>query len=131
MLVLFLSESGCRKNRNLIPFVPVDVYINLNLPQYSSLNNIGGWMYLDGGSKGLLVYRRTTEEIIAYDRHCTYNIENPCGAATVDSNDVTITCHCDGSQYQLYNGTVIKGPASLALHRYQVNFNGTVVHIYN
>ena len=135
-LLLFLSlifSPGCRKNKNVVPYVPVDIYINISLPAYSDLNIIGGWAYVSGGSKGLIVYRQTADIFMAYDRHCTYNADNPCGSAIVDSTGLYAKCDCDGSKYQLYDGQVVNGPATYALKQYQTSYNdlNNTLHVYN
>ena len=104
--------NSCNKNQNIVPYVYVDQYINISLPSYSSLNNIGGWVYITGGSKGIIIYRQSYDQFSAYDRHCTYNAENPCGKATVDSTNSFVECSCDNSRYQLFDGLVIQGPAN-------------------
>lgn len=128
---LFLSS--CIRNNNLVPYVPVDLYINLYLPSYSNLNAIGGWAYVSGGSKGIIIYRQTADVFSAYDRHCTHNADNPCGSVNVDSTSTFVECTCDGSQFQLYDGLVINGPAAFSLKPYRTSYSlsSNVVHIYN
>jgi len=132
LLLLTITQS-CRKNTNIVPYVAVDIYLNISLPAYSNLNVIGGWVYASGGSKGLIVYRQTADVFMAYDRHCTYNADNPCGSATVDSTGIYAECDCDGSKYQLYDGQVVNGPATYSLKQYQTSFNdiNNTLHIYN
>ena len=132
MFPLFILTS-CVKNNKGVPFVHTDIYINLSLPGYSVLNSIGGWVYISGGSKGIIVYRQTTDQFSAYDRHCTFNVKNPCGIAEVDSTNTLVECSCDGSKYQLYDGAVIQGPAQYSLQIYRTSFDPitNVVHIYN
>ena len=132
-LINLLLNYGCLKNNQVVPYVYVDLYINISLPSYSSLNAIGGWVYVSGGSNGIILYRQTADQFAAYDRHCTYNVDNPCGAASVDSTNTFVSCSCDGSQYQLYDGLVIQGPATYSLKSYQTSFDlmTNTVHIYN
>ena len=135
--ILFVSNlilnTSCVKNNQIVPYVYVDLYVNISLPSYSSLNAIGGWIYVSGGSQGIIVYRQTADQFAAYDRHCTYNAGIPCGSASVDSTNSFVTCSCDGSQYQLYDGLVIQGPAAYSLKPYQTSFNPmtNTVHIFN
>lgn len=129
--VLLCTVVGCRKQQQIIPYVNVDLYINIDNPAYFHLTSIGGWDYVNGGSKGLIVYRQLSDKFNVYDRHCTYNSENACGYASVDSTGIQIACDCDGSVYQLHDGTVIQGPATLPLHQYRTDFNGSILHIYN
>ena len=130
ILILFVS---CSKNQNIVPYVYVDQYINISLPSYSSLNYIGGWTYITGGSRGIIIYRQSYDQFSAYDRHCTYNADNPCGKATVDSTNTFVECSCDSSRYQLFDGLVIQGPATYSLKNYQTNFDVITnqLHIFN
>tara|TARA_B100000609_G_C17117118_1_gene382903 strand:- start:6 stop:497 length:492 start_codon:yes stop_codon:yes gene_type:complete len=132
-LILLLLSNSCSKNKNIVPNVFVDQYINLSLAAYSDLNIIGGWKYITGGSRGIIVYRQSFNQFSAYDRHCTYNSDNPCGIATVDSTNSYVECACDGSRYQLYDGLVIQGPASYSLKNYRTSFNelNNTLHIFN
>lgn len=116
-----------------MPNVFVDQYINLSLPSYGALNIIGGWAYITGGSKGIIIYKQAYNQFAAYDRHCTYNANNPCGKATVDSTNSFVECECDGSRYQLYDGLITQGPAEYSLKNYQTSFNEltNILHIYN
>ena len=125
--------NSCTKNQNIVPYIYVDQYINISLPSYSSLNSIGGWTYITGGSRGIIIYRQSYDQFSAYDRHCTFNADNPCGKATVDSTNSFVECACDSSRYQLFDGLVIQGPASYSLKNYQTSFNVTSnqIHIYN
>ena len=129
-LILFVS---CSKNQNIVPYVYVDQYINISLPSYSSLNYIGGWTYITGGSRGIIIYRQSYDQFSAYDRHCTYNADNPCGKATVDSTNTFVECSCDSSRYQLFDGLVIQGPATYSLKNYRTNFDVITnqLHIFN
>ena len=133
LLLSLVVVFSCNKNNNRVPYVPIDLYLNITLPSYSSLNVIGGWTYVSGGSKGLIVYRQTAETFMIYDRHCTYDVNAVCASASVDSTNLAISCDCDGSQYQLYDGAVINGPATYSLQQYQYIFDGLVntLHIYN
>ena len=135
LLIFFfiISLNNCTKNQNIVPYVYVDQYINISFPSYSSLNSIGGWAYISGGSRGIIIYRQSYDQFSAYDRHCTFNADNPCGKATVDSTNSFVECACDSSQYQLFDGSVIQGPATYSLKNYQTSFNVTSnqIHIFN
>lgn len=130
-LTIICVGFSCKKDEQYIPFVNVDLYINVNQPAYFHLTSISGWDTINGGSKGLIAYRSSREEIIVYDRHCTYKPdENKCAAASVNSDNVTVDC-CDGSKYLLHDGSILNGPATYPLHRYRSTFDGTTLHIFN
>ena len=133
LLLSLVVIFSCNKNQNRVPYVPIDLYLNITLPSYTNLNVIGGWVYVSGGSKGLIVYRQTAETFMIYDRHCTYDVNAACAAASVDSTNLAVSCDCDESQYQLYDGAVINGPAIYSLQQYQSIYDGlaNTLHIYN
>ena len=135
LLICFciISLNSCTKNQNIVPYVYVDQYINVSLPSYSSLNSIGGWANSHDPSNRIRIDRLSYNQVRAHHSHCPYNANNPCGKATVDSTNSFIECACDSSRYQLFDGLVIKGPASYSLKNYQTSFNVTSneIHIFN
>ncbi len=132
VLISIFLYSCDKDEKGKIPEVDVDIYININKPSYSDLQTTGGWVYVTGGSKGIIVYRRSSNEFMAYDRHCTYRPEKNCGRAQVDSSDIKIHCRpCSGSEYSIMDGSVVKGPATQPLKRYGTSFDGDVLHIYD
>ncbi len=132
ILILLLSICACRKeNKNGIPLVAVDIYLYTSDPIFFNLQVPGGWEYITGGSRGILVYRRSYEEFAAFDRHCTYQPDNTCGRVYVDSTNIKAVDTCCGSEFHIYDGSVLNGPASFALKQYQTTFDGSVLHIFN
>ena len=130
LLFVALTTVGCRDNNNAIPLVAVDREINITLPSYSSLSVVGGWAYVTGGSKGLLIYRRTLDQFVAYDRHVPYDVDLGC-IVEVDQNNVECVDPCSQSRFSLYDGSPLDGPATFPLKQYSATFNGTIVHVYN
>ena len=132
-LLLFIPVINCKKDKNTqVPYVYVDIYINLDLPSYVGLNSPGGYMYLTGGSRGIILYRFTMEDFLAYDRHCTYDIENENGRVSIDSTGLLLYCVDCGSQFQILDGSVYKEPATRPLKQYRVSYDGVSnLHIYN
>lgn len=133
-LILFFSVFvSCNKDNDQIPEVLVDIQVNINNPGYFTLQAIGGWMYFDGGSRGILVYRKSTDEFMAFDRHCPYDPTNPCGRVAVDSsNNVIAKDDCCGSSFLMTDGSPASGAASRGLKQYQVYWDGMgILRIYN
>ena len=134
VVVIFFTTItfACKKRKNtVIPYVPVNIYIYPSDPNFNKLNTPGGWAYLNGGSRGIIVYRRSNEEFVAYDRHCTYDTENVCGQVEVNSSQIISIDSCCMSEFVLTDGSVVKSPASAPLQAYQVSFNGNELHIFN
>lgn len=123
---------GCKKSeRGGVPPTSVDISINVNNPAYADIQVPGGWLYLTGGSLGIIVYRSSTDAFVALDRHCPYQPENLC-RVFVDSTEVIARdTLCCGSAYLITDGSVTEPPAALNLQRYNTSFNGTTLRIYN
>ena len=133
LITTSLLLFGCSKdNTNSgVPLVNVNIYINSSNPEFIDLNAVGGWTYIIGGSRGILVYRASNEEFKAYDRHCTYDVTNSCGLVAVDASNITAKDDCCGSKFLITDGSVTQGPANQPLKAYRTSFDGSVLHIFN
>lgn len=133
ILVISLILIGCSKDdqNSNIPLVNVNFTININDPAYANVKVVGGWMYLNGGSRGLILYRYNNDEFRAFDRHCTYNSNSSCALVAVDNSNITAKDDCCGSKFLITDGSVTQGPANLPLKQYNTSFDGSVLRIYN
>jgi hypothetical protein len=129
-LLLLLPQSACNRESTVIPFVPVDITININNPAYFDLSIPAGWVYLTGGSRGILVYRNTMDEFTAYDRHSTYNIDEYCRVSVQDDN-VSVKDECSDSQWLIIDGSVMQGPAFIPLQQYNTTYTAPILRIFN
>lgn len=131
-----LSGTGCNKdnlnNQLGIPFVQVDQYVLLNAPSGFSLTAVGGWAYVEAGSRGIVVYHRGFEDYVAFDRHCTWQTTESCGKVSVDSSNIFLSCACCDSRFSLIDGSVINAPAvnPLLQYRAQISTPG-ILHVWN
>lgn len=128
---LLLIQS-CKKDEreSSVASEPVDFYLYLNEPANVDLNAIGGWKYLNAGTKGIIVYRQSVEDFVALERNCPYDPNKECSIIEVYSGTSAIDSCC-GSQFSIYDGALIKGPSSQPMYRYQVVKNGDVLHVYH
>jgi len=130
--VLFLFFTCKKKESGYgIPYVRVNFFIYPSDPQFNNLNAVGGWTYVTGGSRGILIYRKSNEEFMAFERHCPYNPDNACGRIEVNTSNIIAVDSCCGSQFLMTDGSVIKGPSAIPLLTYQTTFNGTELHVFN
>jgi len=132
LLGVAMFMTACRKEeRGGVPLSLVDISINVNNPAYSDLAVPGGWIYLSGGSLGLIVYRSGPDSFVAMDRHCPYQPADLC-RVFVDESEITAQdTACCHSSFLITDGSVVQGPAALNLQRYNTSFNGTTLRIYN
>jgi nitrite reductase/ring-hydroxylating ferredoxin subunit len=121
----------CGKDRGFIPNVLVDISVNINSPGYINLTAVGGWMYFNGGSRGLLVYRYSPEQFNAFDRHCPFEPEQSCGILSVASDNVSLKCACCETTFLMLDGSLQAGPAVQPIRRYSTSFDGSILRIYN
>ena len=126
----FLPMSSCQDTPGVIPYVDVQVDLNLSLPAYNVLNFPGNWLYISGGSRGLIVYRYTLDEFVILDRHATYDVDAGC-QCTVSQDGYTIEDPCSTSQWYIFDGSVIQGPTTAPLERYTTTWIPPVLSIRN
>lgn len=126
ILIVPLFLGGCNKNStHPVPNIPFDFTINLTLPSYSALNGVSGWAYVNGGSKGIIVYRRGVDEFIAFDRHSPADIKGECATPLTPDEDNFLELNdvCNDAVFSLYDGSPISG-SEYGLRQYQTMWNG-------
>lgn len=132
LILIVLLVFACKKDtKDQVPFVPVDFYLYPSDPKFTSLNPVGGWAYISGGSRGIIIYRNSTDKFSAFDRHCTYEPSDPCGTVEVESSNLIAVDSCCGSKFLITDGSVTNGPAAMPLRQYNAVFDGSKLHIYN
>ena len=108
LLVVFPFIFGCDggsinyKNPN-IPNYPVNLQINMSLPQYSNLqfpsNHIVDYSQ---GARGIVVFN-TGNSYNAFDLACPNQDFNTC-TTPMTINGIEANCGCDTTTYSLFSG---------------------------
>ena len=78
LLLIIITSSCIKNNNNPVPSIPFDITIDINLPSYNQLQGVGAWTYVVGGSRGIIVYRRSIDEFVAFDRHSPMDPNGTC-----------------------------------------------------
>ena len=133
-IVLLFVNFGCRGlGDHPVPNVAVSVQINIMLPTYSSLQSVGGYAYVNGGVKGLVVYRRAIDQFVCFDRMSTAEGGIDCLPLEVDQgNFIFLNDQCSDAVYSLLDGSLVSGNAIYGLREYQTNFDGfSILYISN
>ena len=131
LIALFVILSGCRdRNTNRVPDVPVNIAINIYQPDFFNLTVPSGWVYITGGSRGIIVYRKSTTEFIALERQSPFQPEDNC-AVIVNEDNVIVSDPCSDSQWLITDGTIIQGPTAFALETYRTSFSDPILYITN
>ncbi len=131
---LFILIFGCKSTSDNLPSVYVNYSLDLNKPEYYSLNTPGNYIYITGGLAGIIVYHDLDGSFKAYDRACPYDFVTD--GARVYVTDISLgrvsdTVNC-GSVFSITNeGVVIKGPADRPLRQYKTYYypNSNILQI--
>lgn len=130
-LILLFTAAGCRDNNlSRVPDVPVNIVININQPAFFDLTVPAGWVYVTGGSRGIIIYRKSMEEFIALERHSPYQPEDNCAVVVADDN-VLINDPCSDSKWLIMDGTIVQGPTAFPLKTYQTTYSNSILTITN
>lgn len=132
--VLFfgLLSSCAGDDEGMRPVAPalVNIEINLSNIQYQNLRQIGGFIYLEGGHRGLIVYHESQAGYRVWDRLCTNEPTDKCGVVEMHSSGFYMEDPCCGSTFDL-DGFPTSGPARHALVEYSAFSDGTFLYISN
>ncbi len=111
---------------------PVNFTILAGSGQFFPLNTIGGYTYVSNvGIKGILVFRLSSNQFIALERSCTQDGCNATKALVWFQPGNACKDSICGSVFSASDGSVQTGPASISLYKYNTNWDGNQLHIYN
>lgn len=130
LAVVFLLACEGDINVSPIPTVPVEVEVNLNDIDNVALKQIGGYIYVSGGVRGIIVYRQSQNEYKAYDRNCTFQPADACAIVSFHSSGFYMEDTCCESVFDL-NGFPTGGPAEFPLKEYMVSQGNDILFITN
>lgn len=123
----FFLVLGCKKNQySPVPSIATDITIDINLPSYNALTGVSGWAYVNGGSRGIIVYRRSIDEFIAFDRHSPADPSGSCPRPLTPDVDnfLTLVDSCNNATFSLYDGSPISN-SEYGLRLFQTTWSGT------
>lgn len=112
LLFSILNFSSCSNREETVscfPSAPINVVLNLNLPTYFTLQNVGGWIYVNeqqAGTRGLIVVR-TPDGFKIYDRNAPHICPDSDTTLSVES-DIKIVCPKDGAEWITITGQPTK-----------------------
>lgn len=114
LFIFLISCSSDSTNRNpYLQEVNFRFDLNLNLPLYNGLNNIGNPVYVgnDGvGTRGVFVMRAglSGAQFVAWEASCPNHAPNTCSTMSIDGQNVV--CDCEGYTYNLFTGQQLDRP---------------------
>lgn len=137
LLFFLISCESDPTNRNpYLQEVNFRFDLNLNLPLYNDLNNIGNPVYVGNngvGTRGAFVMRTGLDTFFAFEASCPNHTPNSCSTMTIDGQNVT--CSCEDFTYSLFTGQQLNRPDDgtryYDLLFYRATQSGNVVTISN
>ena len=129
LFVTFLSCSSSDDGNTILPNVSVSVTLNLNLPAYQDLLINNGSAFIPGhGIKGIIVFRLSESNILAWDAACPHISPNNC--STMEINGVLMVCGCDDTEFSILDGSPLSG-TQFSARQYRAVKNGNSITITN
>lgn len=131
-VLLFVLMSACAQSieESGVPNVAVNIEINLNDIENVALKQIGGFIYVQGGVRGIIVRHESQNLYKAYDRNCTFQPADASAIVEVHSSTFYIEDTSCSSTFDL-NGFPTGGPAEFPLKEYGVSLAGDILFIFN
>jgi hypothetical protein len=142
-MIINLIFPACNKDDGgRLPLPPMDITIDPNSTIYQEVNFVGGWLYLgeqDGvmpPSRGIILYRLSTEQFMAYERTPPFKPDSCCNAnKTVCSSLIVdypfVQDTCTNSKYLILDGSPNSGPSTMTLSMYVTEYNGDLLYIHD
>ena len=118
------SCSNREETTSCFPNQFISVQLNISLPAYYQLQNVGGWVYISeqqSGTRGLIIYRASATSFKIYDRNAPHICPSTDTTLEVENGSLVI-CKKDNAKWFLNSGA----PASISpypLKQYFFNYN--------
>ena len=146
VVVFTLVFSSCNKKNDVIPDTYVNFTLDLNDPEFVSLNAMGGSVAVDAqtnnwgtgaagfNGNGIIIYSGV-DEFYAYDRTCPhdYSVNGISIKVNIDpKSSLSAICPKCGTAYALSaGGTPSSGIGRFPLKNYKTRFEGRYVTVWN
>jgi len=127
LFISFLIISCSDDNNNISPVQDVIVREQLNLNSVEALPlkaRDGTFIYINGGINGIIVYRRATDNYVAFERKSPYRLEDPCGKISVHSSLLYMIDSCHNCTFD-WQGRPTGGPCKDIMKNYNVQYMNT------
>ena len=113
------------------PIGPTNFSIEPNSASYSNLNHVGGYLYLTGGHRGVVVVRTGLDEFVAYERTCP-NDSTTAVEISADYGEAILECPECHSLFSVYaDGAPMNGNVSpCPLYKYSTTYDGRDLWVY-
>ena len=137
-LLLLFTVIACKSDDERLDNNPyltspfVNLNLNLNLPQYSSLKLPGNSVIITRqGIKGIVIYNENNSIYHAFELSDPNHPPNDCSLMEVDGIEATCPCETDNNKYNIITGQNIIDPSLYPMQRYRAERVGDNVRVSN
>ncbi len=131
ILISCSKDSAINNNNPFLPNYPVDLTINLNLPEYNNLQFVSNSVYINNGAagiRGVFVFNAGSNNYVAFDAACPNQALSSCSTMTI--NGIKAVCACDDAEYSFFTGQAPDKQYPMKQYRVQ-QVNATTLRVYN
>ncbi|MAZ27861.1 MAG: hypothetical protein CL868_12390 [Cytophagaceae bacterium] len=129
LALLSCSSDDARQSNQYLPSISFSVSVNTNLPQYSNLQFAGNAAYFpNAGVRGIFIIN-TGSGVLAWEASDPNHEPNDC--STMVRDGVEVTCGCEDTTYNLYNGLAVGEDMQYALLAYRTSVSGNIITVSN
>ena len=123
--------TGCKKDRSCdTPIGDATFTIDLRMPSATALNDIGGYIYVFGGNKGVCVTHPSANEYNAFERTCPNDHDTPV-EMDEQSGGMVLRCPKCGDRFLTTDGAPLDGnTSSCNLYQYSSELDGYLIHVW-
>ena len=130
LATLFLAACGKDTVCN-VPIGLTNFQIEPNSALYYGLNNVGGYEYLTGGHRGVIVVRIARDQFVAYERTCPEDGTTPV-VVSDDWGSALLECPaCHSCFITETDGLPMEGSATKCpLYQYGTTYTDGILYVY-
>lgn len=135
LIFSLLITNSCNSREETVscfPSAPINTVLDLKLPTYFALQNVGGWIYVNeqqSGTRGLIIVK-TTSGFKIYDRNAPHICPDSNTTLSVE-NDIKIICPKDGAEWITITGQPTKiAQIPPKFYPYSYDTNAQILSVY-
>ena len=130
-LLSVLLLVSCGKEEHCSYLIGItDFRIDPNSAYYSGLSMVGGYMYLNGGSRGVFVYRDSYNHFLAYERACPHD-DGQVKSADGWSDSILECPECHTFFIVTNDGIPLEdGATTCPLYQYSTTYSDGYLYVY-
>ena len=129
IVLLLVALVGCKADRCDTPFGEGGT-IDITMPEFADLSNVGGAMTINRGHRGIHITRMSYSDFVAFECSCPNDHDVRLLPDTEWGNSV-LSCPVCSSRFNALDGTPLSGSATpCPLYQYNTDFDGRLLTIY-